>query len=87
VKGQENAFLLLACERENIYVQIRNWIRNFLLGKEDLDPNPDPKLGRKWDPDPKKIVLDPQHWVPRYWQFAHWSSEHEPKICSAICHV
>jgi hypothetical protein len=25
-------------------------------------PNPDPKLGGKWDPDPKKIVSDPQHW-------------------------
>jgi hypothetical protein len=36
--------------------------RNFLLVKEDLDPYPDPKLGQKWDPDPKKIVSDPQHW-------------------------
>jgi hypothetical protein len=35
-------------------------VRNFLQVKEDPDPNPDPKLGRKWDPDPKKIVLDPQ---------------------------
>jgi hypothetical protein len=24
--------------------------------------DPDPKLGGKWDPDPKKIVRDPQHW-------------------------
>jgi hypothetical protein len=24
--------------------------------------DPDPKLGVKWDPDPKKIVTDPQHW-------------------------
>jgi hypothetical protein len=26
--------------------------------------DPDPKLGGKWDPDPKKIVTgtDPQHW-------------------------
>jgi hypothetical protein len=42
------------CERENIYGRIRNWIRKFLLVKED--PNPDPKLGRKWDlnPDPDK---------------------------------
>jgi hypothetical protein len=26
---------------------------------------PDPKLGGKWDPDPdpKKIVKDPQHWL------------------------
>jgi hypothetical protein len=38
---------------------IWNWIRNFLLVKED--PNPDLKRGRKWDPDPKKIVSDPQH--------------------------
>jgi hypothetical protein len=47
------------CERQKIYGGIRNWIRNFLLFRED--PNPDPKLGRKWDPDPKKIVSDPQH--------------------------
>jgi hypothetical protein len=39
-------------ERENIYGRIRNWIRNFLLVNEDPDPNP----------DPKKIVSDPQHW-------------------------
>jgi hypothetical protein len=51
-------FLLLHSERKNIYGRIRNWIRNFLLVKED----PDPKQGRKWDPDPKKIALDPQHW-------------------------
>jgi hypothetical protein len=49
------------CERTNIYGRIQNWIRNFLLAKEDPDPNPDLKLGRKWDPDPKKIVSDPQH--------------------------
>jgi hypothetical protein len=38
--------------KKNIYGRIRNWIRNFLLVRED----PDPKLGRKWDPnpDPKK---------------------------------
>jgi hypothetical protein len=23
--------------------------------------DPDPKLGGKWDPDPEKIVTDPQH--------------------------
>jgi hypothetical protein len=46
------------CEGKNIYSRIRNWIHNFLLVKED--PNPDPKLGRKWDP--KKIVPDSQHW-------------------------
>jgi hypothetical protein len=47
------------CEGKNIYSRIRNWISNFLSVKED----PDPKLGRKWDPnpDPKKIVSDPQH--------------------------
>jgi hypothetical protein len=28
-----------------------------MLVKKD----PDPKLGGKWDPDPKKIVSDPQH--------------------------
>jgi hypothetical protein len=50
---------------------MRNWIRNFLLVKEDPDrnPDPDPKLGQKWDrnpdPDPKKIVSDPQHWFQR----------------------
>jgi hypothetical protein len=51
------------CERENIYGRIRNWVRNFLLVKEDPNPDPDPKLGRKRDPnpDPKKIVSDPQH--------------------------
>jgi hypothetical protein len=38
----------------------------FLLVKEDPDPNPDPKLGRKWDPDPKKIVSDPQHCWQQY---------------------
>jgi hypothetical protein len=32
-----------------------------LLFKEDPYPNPDPKLGRKWDPDPKKLVSDQQH--------------------------
>jgi hypothetical protein len=25
--------------------------------------DPDPKLCGKWDPDPKKIVTDPQHWI------------------------
>jgi hypothetical protein len=36
---------------------------NFLLVKEDPDPNPDPKLGQKWDldQDPKKLVSDPQY--------------------------
>jgi hypothetical protein len=30
--------------------------------------DPDPKLGGKWDPDPdpKKIVTDPQHWSYDY---------------------
>jgi hypothetical protein len=60
LKCHENAFLLLALWKKNIYSRIWNWIRNFLLVKED--PDPDPKLGRKWDPDPKKIVSDPQHW-------------------------
>jgi hypothetical protein len=46
----------------NIFSRGRNWIRNFVLVKEDQDPNPDTKLGRKWDPDLKKIVSDPQHW-------------------------
>jgi hypothetical protein len=41
--------------------RIRDWILNFVLVKEDPDPNPDTKLGRKWDPDPKKIISDPQH--------------------------
>ena len=27
----------------------------------DPDPNPDPKLSEKSDPDPKKIISDPQH--------------------------
>jgi hypothetical protein len=36
-------------------IQIR--IRNYFF-------YPDPKLGGKWDPDPKKIVADPQHcWI------------------------
>jgi hypothetical protein len=29
--------------------------------------DPDPKLGGKWDPDPKKIVTDPQHCFLDYW--------------------
>jgi hypothetical protein len=33
-------------------------IRNFFLVKEV----PDPKLRGKWDPDPKKLVSDPQNW-------------------------
>jgi hypothetical protein len=47
-----------------------NWIRNFLLvgsGSVTIFSDPDPKLGEKWDPDPdpKKIVTDPQHcWRP-----------------------
>jgi hypothetical protein len=47
--------------KERIFiVGIRNWIRNFLLVKENPDQNsdPDPKLGQKWvsnlDPDAKK---------------------------------
>jgi hypothetical protein len=44
----------------NVKGRIRNWIRNFLLVK--YDPDPDSKLGGKWDPDPVKIVSDPQHW-------------------------
>jgi hypothetical protein len=61
LKCHENVFYYWHCERKNIYSRIRNWIRNFLVVKED--PNPDPKLRRKWDPnpDPKKIVSDPQH--------------------------
>jgi hypothetical protein len=27
---------------------------------------PDPKLDGKWDPDPKKIVSDPQHCFKKY---------------------
>jgi hypothetical protein len=50
-------FYFCYCERKNIYGRIRNWIRNFLLVRED----PNPILGRKWDADPKKIVSDPQH--------------------------
>jgi hypothetical protein len=63
LKGHENFFYCWHCERKNIYSRIRNWIRNFFLVKEDPDLNPDPKLGRKWDPnpDPEKIVSDPQH--------------------------
>jgi hypothetical protein len=49
-------FYCWQCEKKKtIYGRIRNWIR--LLDRED----PDPKLGRKWDPDPNKIVSDPQH--------------------------
>jgi hypothetical protein len=29
---------------------------------QDPDPESDPKLCEKSDPDPKKIILDPQHW-------------------------
>ena len=28
------------------------------------DPDPDPKFPEKSDPDPKKIISDPQHWSP-----------------------
>jgi hypothetical protein len=63
LKYHDNAFFY--CwhrESDNIYGRIRNWIRNFLLVKKD--PDPDPKLGRKWDlnPDPKKMDSEPQHW-------------------------
>jgi hypothetical protein len=40
------------CERKNIYSRIRNWIRNFLLPVVKEDPDPNPKLGQKWDPNP-----------------------------------
>jgi hypothetical protein len=29
---------------------------------QDPDPGSDPKLCEKSDPDPKKIIPDPQHW-------------------------
>jgi hypothetical protein len=36
----------------------------FLVGSGSVTIflDPDPKLGGKWDPDPKKIVTDPEHW-------------------------
>jgi hypothetical protein len=34
--------------------------------KQDPNPDPDPKLRGKWDPDPKKLVSDPQHWGQMY---------------------
>jgi hypothetical protein len=43
LKYHENAFFIVG-----IVKKVR--IRNFLLVKENPDPNPDPKLGRKWDP-------------------------------------
>jgi hypothetical protein len=54
-------FIVYIVKERIFYSWIRNWICNFLLVKEDPDKNPDPKpkLGRKWDPE--KIVSDPQH--------------------------
>jgi hypothetical protein len=51
-------FLLLALWKSEYLERLRNWTRNFFLPvvKEDPDLNPDPKLWRKWVPDPKKIV-------------------------------
>jgi hypothetical protein len=37
--------------------------------------DPDPKLGGKWDPDPKKIVTDPQHWLE------HWPGLSQMNQC------
>jgi hypothetical protein len=49
LKCHENAFFIVGIVKE----RIRNWILNFLLVKEDPDQNP----------DPKKIVSDPQHCI------------------------
>ncbi len=31
--------------------------------ESDPDPGSEPKLSEKSDPDPKKIIPDPQHWI------------------------
>ena len=33
--------------------------------ESDPDPGSEPKLCEKSDPDPKKIIPDPQHWILR----------------------
>jgi hypothetical protein len=35
----------------------------FLINNMDPDPNPVPKLRFKLDPDPKKLISDPQHCI------------------------
>jgi hypothetical protein len=38
----------------------------YSVGSGTIFSDPDPKLGGKWDPDPKKIVTDPQHYLRRH---------------------
>jgi hypothetical protein len=45
--------------------------------------DPDPKLGGKWDPDPKKIVTDPQHWYFRQSSVSPSSKEVKKKRTKA----
>jgi hypothetical protein len=55
VKCHENDFFLVGIVKERIFrVGSETGDVTFLLVKEDPDPNLNPKLGRKWDPDPKK---------------------------------
>jgi hypothetical protein len=35
--------------------------------ESDPDPGSEPKLSEKSDPDPKKIIPDPQHWKQFIW--------------------
>ena len=42
------------------------------------DPDPDPKFPEKSDPDPKKIILDPQHCKWHFWLVFFSSSFFQP---------
>jgi hypothetical protein len=58
----------------------------FFLVKEELDlsPDPDPKLGRKWDPDPNKIVSDPQQF---FFLFANHQYRYSTSVEDVIVSV
>jgi hypothetical protein len=30
---------------------------------QDPKQDPDPEPTKKWDPDPEKLIPDPQHWI------------------------
>jgi hypothetical protein len=52
--------------------------------------DPDPKLCGKWDPDPKKIVTDPQHYgqrrIPFEFLYILNNSFSEGNNCMASAH-
>ena len=63
LQGQKNSHVPVNCK--NLFFKSKICAASFFLlppyWEIKSDPEPDPKFPEKSDPDPKKLILDPQH--------------------------